>query len=150
MNNISKLPDDYKPFVELIICTNKFLNGVIPINIAGNIPFLVGNGDYPIIWLFGPISKYDNKWREIVSRNQALDKRIRITFSEKDKLTNISFESIILIQVKKVSHWKADVINLELRPLGLNIYGNSNGLNVGTNSIANNLFSNVHTMLSLT
>jgi hypothetical protein len=150
MTKNSKIPNDYKPFPELIICSNSFVNGKIPIEVSGNIPFLVGNGKFPIIWLFGPVSKYEIKWQEIVSNNQALDKRITITFSEKDQIVNVSFGSIILIQVKKISDDKADIINLDLRPLGLNIYGDSNGLNVGTNSFSNNSFSNVNTMLALT
>jgi len=148
-NDKIKLPEDYKPFEQLVICSNSFINGYIPINISGHIPFLVGKGEYPEIWLSMPSSKDGTTWKEVVINNQPVDKNLSIIFSEKDKLINISIGSAILIQVKKTSDERAEIISIDLRPLGLNIYGDINGLYVATNLFQNNSFANAHTMMAL-
>jgi hypothetical protein len=148
-NNKLNLPKDYVPFGELILCSNSFINGFVPIEISGHIPFLIGNGEYPTIWISKPASKDGSIWKDVVIQNKTPDNNISIIFSEKEKLVNISIGSIILIQAKKISNDKAEVMNIDLRPLGLNIYGDIHGLYVATNLFSNNSFSNVYTMMAL-
>ena len=148
-NDKPTLPEDYEPFKELVICSNSFINGYIPINISGHIPFLVGKGEYPTVWISGPASKDGSLWKDIVIKNKTPDDNISIIFSEKDKLVNISIGSAILIQVKKISDERAEIISIDFRLLGLNIYGDINGLYVATNLFQNNSFANAYTMMSL-
>lgn len=146
MNDI-KLPENYIPFPQLIICSNIFNNGKIPIIIKGNIPFLVGNNDNLLIWLSGPLSENNYNWRDYIIKNESLDKRLKINI-ENNSIT-VLFKSTIIIKVIKKSSEIAEIIKLDLRPLGLNIYGNENELIIGKNKFVKNSFIAVETMIAI-
>ena len=58
--------------------------------------------------------------------------------------TVVSFGKTVLLRVEKLSDQKAEVIEMDFRPIGLNIYGDKNGLHVGTNLLAGNTFERSH------
>lgn len=143
------LPKDYIPFGELIICSNHLINVKVPIEFKNNIPLLVGKGRVPLIWLSVPTAQEAKEWKEIVIKNKSIDKRITITSSEENKSTTIKLDNRIIIQVIKHSEEKAEVISLDLRPLGFNIHGDANMLYIGTNKFVNNSFENLWAMMSI-
>jgi hypothetical protein len=51
--------------------------------------------------------------------------------------------------VKKFSETKAVINQLDLRSLGLNIYGTEFGLTIGENKLFANTFENVRTMVGI-
>ena len=143
------LPEGYIPFGELIICSNHLINVKVPIEFKNNIPLLVGKGDVPLVWLSTPTTKEGEDWREIVVKNKSMDKRITIISPEKNKSTTIKAYNCIIIQVIKKSDEEAEVISLDLRPLGFNIHGNANILYFGTNKFVNNSFKNLWAMIGI-
>lgn len=141
------LPEDYMPFPEIVICSNKLINGTIPITISKHIPFLVGFGDIPLIWISGPVSKDGSLWREIVAKNQPIDDRANII--EEDNNISILYDNNIIINVIKLSDNKAEILYLDLRPIGLDIFGDINGLFISKSNLFNNSFKNVFIMIGL-
>ena len=146
-------PKDYIPFKELILCSNKFVNGLIPIEVDGNMPLLVGKGELPLVWLATPL-KFRLKWKYIVVENQSLSSHIKVKISKEDSEIYVIFvkennEETNLLKVKKESDDKAIVTEIDFRPLGLNIHGNDVQLFVGTNTLSNNIFQNVRTMIAI-
>jgi len=150
MNEIRPpLPENYTPYNELIICNNILINVIVPIELNKRIPLLIGKGDIPLVWLSIPATKDASSWQEIVIKNESLNKKIAVITSEKDKSVIIKAGKHIFIHVKKISDEKAEVIGLDLRPLGLNIYGDTKGLYIATYSLSKNTFNNVHTMIGI-
>lgn len=143
------LPEGYIPFGELIICSNHLINVKVPIEFKNNIPLLIGKGDVPLIWLSAPITKEGEDWREIVIKNKSMDEKITVISSEENKLITIKADNYTIIQVIKHSDEKAEVIMLDLRPLGFNIYGDANILHFGTNKFINNSFKNLWAMIGI-
>lgn len=144
-----QFPEGYIPFNELIICSNNFINGKVPIKMKNEIPFLVGKGRIPLVWLYAPTTIDGKNWQEIVIKNQSMSKKIDIASSEQSNSVIIKADENILIEVKKLSDRKAEIVSLDLRLLGLNVYGDTKGVYVGTNLISNNTFNNVHTMIGI-
>jgi len=144
-----KLPVDYIPFRELIICSNHLINGKIPFLVSNNLLFLVGKEDIPLLWISAPASVDGKTWRQLVEKNQALDKRVNLIISKDEAITTVSVGNTIIFHVKKITEDKAEILLLDLRPLGLNIYGDGTGLYIGTNLFSNNTFSNVNVMMVL-
>lgn len=144
-----QLPEGYIPFGELIICSNHLINVKVLIEFKNNIPLLIGKGDVPLIWLSAPITKEGKDWREIVIKNKPMDEKITIIHSEANKSITIKDGDKTIIQVIKHSDEKAEVIMLDLKPLGFNIYGNSNVLHFGTNKFINNSFKNLWAMIGI-
>jgi len=147
--NGPQLPSEYIPFDELVICSNKFINGKIPIKIKNEMPLLVGKGDIPLIWLSAPVTKDGKNWDLIVEKNKAKINKISVIPSAEDRTTKISLSGISIIQVIKTSETKAEIIELDLRPLGLNFHGDRQGFYIGTNLLSNNEFNNVPTMINI-
>ncbi len=146
---LPKVPEGYFPFKELIVCSNQFIRGVVPIRIKSKIPFLVGKGDVPIIWLNAPSAKDGNNWKEVVVKNESLNKKIEVMISKDTVSIATNDKTFTVIKVNKLSYDLAEIIDLDLRPLGLNIYGDKNGLYIGTHSVLNNIFEAAHTMIAM-
>jgi hypothetical protein len=147
--NDIKLPEGYIPFEELTICSNQLINGKVPFQFKDNIPFLVGKGLLPQVWLFAPVTPDGKTWKEIVDSNKSMSDKIAIVLSAETNSVTITVASQTLIHVTKQSEQKAEITSLDLRPLGLNIYGDTNGLHIGTNLLSHNIFNNVHTMVAV-
>lgn len=156
------LPNDYIPFNEIVFCSNLFINGNVLIQIGNDAILLVGNGEVPLIWLKYPTNH--NNWAYIVEKNTPLHKDISIFANNRTttmifNLLNTINDNIIknynldikktIIKVSKISNKKAIIEELDLRPIGLEIYGNNDGLNVATNYLKNNSFVNVDTMIKI-
>jgi len=138
-----KYPNGYIPFEEINLCSNKLTN-VKLIFIVGNIvPLIIGKGDVPLIWL------------------KAFDGRKWISILEMNKSTHILSRSIVVNDLVTVYAGKSSVIKakivdgickvllLDLRPLGLNIYGDEKLLTVGEGEFFNNKFDEVGAMIGI-
>jgi len=143
------LPEGYIPFEELVLCNNYLINVKVPIEFKKKIPLLVGKGDVPLIWLSAPVKKDGRDWQELVIKNKPMNKKITIISSKENKLITIKIDTYTIIQVIKHSNEKAEVIGLDLRPLGFNIHGNANILYFGTNQFVNNHFKNMRAMIGV-
>jgi hypothetical protein len=149
MTDEIKFPVEYVPFKELIICSNIMIDGKVPFTIKMGVPLLVGRGEVPLIWLAVPISKEASDWKYVVEGSQSLDKRYDVISFDEGKSIRIMLDNINLIQVNKISDEKAKITNLDLRPLGINIYGDNSGLFVGTNRMAKNTFNSIFGMVKI-
>lgn len=147
--DLPKLPEEYYPFEELIICGNQFIRGQVPIRIKGKIPFLIGKGNVPLIWLNAPVTKDGHNWQEVIVKNESFNKKINVMISKDTVSILTKGKTFTIIKVNKISDDLAEIIVLDLRPLGLSIYGDSTGLHIGTLSFTNNIFEGVHTMIAM-
>lgn len=141
------MPPEYEAFEELVVCGNRFIKGKILVSINNEIPLIVGKGKVPKIWLSIPASNDGKLWRALVAMNSTKDEKVRVYTDEIKGLTEITLQNVNIIQVIKISEEKAEITNLNLKPFGIAIFGDKNGLYVGTNRLSNNTFNNVHTMV---
>lgn len=147
MKTESKLPKEYSPFQELVVCSNESINGVILLEVNKSIALLVGQGDHPSVWLSVPRADKSGEQVHIVRNNQTLHEGFAVVLPK--NATVVLFGATVLLHVEKLSDQRAEVIELDFRPIGLSIYGDKNGLYVGTNLLADNTFTNVHTMIAI-
>jgi len=146
---VNRLPSDYYPFTELEICSNHFINGKVPIEVAKHIVLLVGKGQQPMIWLSGSMSREGKRFQEVVEKNESLNKAVDVVISAEENSTSVRVGDIIMVQATKASEEKAIVSKLDLRPVGFNVYGDTTELWIGTNRLVSNTFRNVHTMVGI-
>lgn len=145
----TELPKEYLPFEEIEICSNRFINGKILIEVHNHAIILIGKGPQPVIWLSGLISKEGKQLQEIVNKNCSLNKSVDVIISEKNNSTIVKVGDLILLEAAKASESKAIVPKMDLRPIGLNIFGDTKELHVGTNRLINSTFMNTHTMVGI-
>lgn len=140
-NNL--LPTDYEPFDELILCNNRLVNVKIPFEFKDKIPLLIGKGDVPLVWLSSPSPIDPSIWRELVRANIPIDKRIFIDYKEKERLLKVKTQFTTILEVVKHTDSNAEITQIDLKPLGLKIYGDQNSLYFGGNKFSQNNFINL-------
>ena len=141
------LPKDYNPFPKIIICGNTLINVEIPFEVEGKIPFLVGNDGKPKIWLNIP-SAQSGMLQPLIRANRSLHKAVNVKGDGTDKLS-VSVNGKNIINLTKTSDGIPEVDQLDLRPIGLNIFGNSSTLNIGGHKLSGNTFENVRVMIGI-
>ena len=147
MNQRIRLPKEYKPFDQLALCGNTLINVPVPFEVDGYIPLLIGRNQLPKIWLNAPSPKPGLEWTPLVRQNRSLHKAVRLIEQENEIIIKIN--SIEILRVLKISNNSANVVQMDLRPIGLNIYGDKSHLVVGTHQLASNTFQNVYVMIGI-
>jgi hypothetical protein len=145
MSRTPPLPPDYSPYKNLVICGNRLVNGLVPISVSGEIPFLIGKGPEPLIWLN---MMTDTGPRPLMRASQKLHDEVTIQKNEND-VWQIHVRSETVIEFRITGDESAEITKLDLHPLGLAISGDSLGLHVGGSHLLNNTFNNVGTMVAI-
>ncbi|TVP12696.1 hypothetical protein [Shewanella sp. KCT] len=141
------LPDGYVPFGLLKVCSNTLKNGRIPISISGDQPFLVGRGKKPRVWVNQLALNEVGKTKPLVRDNLTLHPQISV--DELDNEVVIKADNEVLIHVVKVTDDEAHIIKLDLRTIGIQIYGDQSELHVVNQTLSNNEFVNVDCMIGV-
>lgn len=148
MPNIKNLPESYKPYDELIICSNKLIDGGFLLLVGEQIPFLAGSGTIPQVWLDAVKAKSDGEFVSVVENSIPKMQSFRAV-GDSNSL-EILLGSLPIVKISQESSLKiAKIEKLDLRPLGFAIFGDDSGLTVGESRFRNNNFSKVHAMISI-
>lgn len=149
MTQEMNLPKEYVPYEALNLCSNVATNYKVPIGAKNYAPILIGKGDSPLIWIAVNNPENSEEWRYIVSMNKSLHPNIKVDVNPNESSVIVSAGNDILLNVVADDLTSARVISIDLRPIGLNIIGSENGLQVGGSQLSNNGFSNVGTVIGL-
>ena len=147
MNQRIRLPKEYKPFDHLTLCSNILINVQVPFEVDGHIPLLIGRNELPKIWLNAPSPKPGFEWTPLVRQNRSLHKAVKLIKSKNEIIIKVN--TIKILRVSKISDNSASVVQMDLRPIGLNIYGDESHLVVGTHQLVSNTFQNVYVMIGI-
>ena len=102
-------------------------------------PFLIGKGNYPLIWINSIPSKPELPSIPLVKENISLHKELKVK-EKKPFSIEVIYKKIIILRVTKLNEEKAEVESLDLTPIGIKIRGDKNGLDIGNNLYKNNSF----------
>ena len=143
----NNIPSEYESFDKLIICSNTLIAFGAIFKIGDIEPIIVGKGlKLPTIWLRAKSNKKD--WVSIVERSVSLNSQIQILDDVNTGSTIIKAQNIIILSAKQNGS-TCVIDNLDLRPLGLDITGNSAYLNVGGSKFSGNTFQGVGTFIGI-
>lgn len=146
------LPSEYRPYPNLVFCSNSFVNGLIPIASGNEYLVLVGQGPSPLVWLKQLVSQSGTlQFRQAVVANRPnpLFDALKVHTDNKSKRTIVEVADLTVLEAVQSSTDTAEVTKLDLHPLGILVRGNVAGLSIGTNDFSHNVFSNARVMLSL-
>ena len=136
-----ELPQNYNPFQEIIFCSNRLVNVAVPILLMENIPIcLIGRGPVPLVWLSGPIEPHAKIWNYVVIGGSPLKSAIDLKTDWETNTVLVKVGPQEVLRAKKLSEDRAVVDLVDFRPLGLNVYGTMEELNVGQNKFIRNHF----------
>lgn len=144
---IDSLPTQYHPFKEIDIGTNRLVDGQVLFSINENAPLLIGTNGIPRIWLSIPADAKGESWQMLVRDNKSLHHKVTVKV-EGDTVT-IDTPNGIVLRVNKENENLARVSQINLRPFGINIYGNEGSLTVMNSNLAGNMFIGVRVMVGI-
>lgn len=133
------LPPTYQPYEQLTLCSNSLIGGGQLIQTGNSFPLLIGKGATPQIWLQAPTDPAGKAFAPLVSASVATHPAVSV-FTEGGALVVYAGGQLVL-RVRQISDQQAEVDELDLRPIGFNIFGNkthliAGGMNMSGNTVA--------------
>jgi hypothetical protein len=125
-------PKGYVPFESINFCSNLLTKPKIIIAADNVAPLIIGVGKVPAIWL----KAYDGKkWISILENNKPTHPLTNSAIVNDTIIVNAGDKTLIRANIVGGI---CNVLYLDLRLIGLNIYGDANGLNIAGNSFTSN------------
>jgi hypothetical protein len=131
-----EFPPEYRPYEQIILCTNSFSNVKYILEIDGHHPLLIGKSDIPEVWIMAPFDNTRKRWGFVVNKNVALHPDVRVTVN-RSGLT-VKAGPTLVLTIGAYDAALVVVTQLDFRPFGMNIVGDSDGLRVGGATLKGN------------
>jgi len=143
----NSLPKNYRPFKTLKICSNTISGGGNLVAVGEVLPLLIGKGEKPKIWLQALANSKNNQFVTIVE--ESISKHPSVKVYEESGYLNVIISEDVILSVKMLSQDSAVVDKLDLRPIGINMHGNSSSLTVGGGTFTGNSMAGGGTLIGL-
>jgi len=141
MITTDNLPANYKPYQNLIFCGNNITGGGHIFAMGKVLPLLVGMGTLPRIWLQAISAPGSKVFISIVDDSKSTHPAVDV-ITDGSKVV-VSVRGKTVLAAESIDEQRAIVSELDFRPLGLNLFGNSSSLNLGGMQMSQNTFSGV-------
>lgn len=139
------LPAAYQPFSKLRIGDNVFEDVQALVTVGGRAPLLIGTGDVPHIWLSIPGSQPEADWFDVIVDN--ISPPAIVLVDARKRLFKVTKDNTVLLSA--ISSLQGLNVNiLDLRPLGLDIFKDDQGLHIMGNILGKNVFHGVPVILA--
>ena len=145
--NINSLPTQYRPFKEIDIGTNRLIDGVVLFSLNNNVPLLIGVNGTPRIWLSIPADPKGETWQALVRDNKSLHQKVVVKIE--GEVVTINTPDGIVLKVRKENENLVKVVQINLRPFGINIHGTEGSLTVMNSNLAGNMFIGAKVMVGI-
>lgn len=147
MKNLAHLNHDYtnaEIYKELVVCSNMLIDTKHIISTSsGWYPLVIRKGIKPRVWLSVKTtpkeydeSKNNEEIIELIADSQI--KHSAVEFSNTKYGFQISINNQIIVEAGNHTPDSLEIIKLDFRPLGMNIYGDHTSLSLGNNSMSRN------------
>ncbi|WP_252959046.1 hypothetical protein [Pseudomonas simiae] len=146
MKKSNKTPKGYFPYSLLSVCGNKLMGGAKILSVGDVFPVLIGKGSKPQIWLMAIASPTDKKFISIVEASISQHSFVHV--EEVGRQIVVKVQGATVLRVEQTGDDQALVSELNMRPLGLNIYGGNSKLEAGGVTFSNNSFSGGGALIS--
>ena len=132
-----QLPDRYTPFKTLYFCSNILRDVLIPIQVNGYPAFLVGRGKHPLLWLAAPVKINDLERTFIVRENVSINPAVHVVVNRRKAEVAIVIGAVRVLVVRVMGN--AGLIDqIDLRPVGLDVWGDKAALHIGGGTFGDN------------
>jgi hypothetical protein len=148
---IGDVPEDYIPYRSVVLCSNTIINLQFLLEVRGFHPFLIGRGVFPYVWMSAPSAPEQGveNWPRVVERSTAKFPVIKIQHSRLTRSLSISINGMRVLQIASYSDDEVVVDQIDLRPLGLLIFGDTAKLTAGGSSYSSNRIEGGRSFLAI-
>lgn len=142
MITLDNIPDSFKPYQNLNFCSNNIIGGGHIFALQRTLPLLIGTGKLsPRIWIQAVASPNSSEFITIVADSISIYPAVKVTNNGMRVIITLHGKTVLIAEASNLQ--KAIVSQIDFRPLGLNIFGDSNSLNLGGTYLSHNTFSSV-------
>lgn len=142
----NNLPASYDPYNIVRLCSNTLEGGAHLFEVSGTLPLLIGQGEQPVVWLSA--STGPGKMVDIVTASKPVHPDVAVTDAFGGTVVMVGSEKVL--SLKELNNNEIEIDFLDLRPIGLNIFGNkTDGLTIGTNKFVGNNFKGIGTFIKI-
>jgi hypothetical protein len=132
----NNLPENYQPYESLTICSNTLLGGGHVVAVGEVLPIVIGKGTKPQIWLQAMSAPNSKEFVSIIE--SSVSKHPAVEVIEEEGAIVVTIQGSKVLVVKADSEKSATVSQLDLRPIGLNLFGNKSSLTAGGSHLSGN------------
>mgnify|MGYP003386740888 CR=1 FL=1 len=143
----NNLPKSYLPYEKLTVCSNTLIGGGHIVAVGDTLPLIIGKGEKPQIWLQAIGNPETKEFVSIVENS--VSKHPIVEVKEISGSVVVSIKGKPILSVRAASENSAVVESIDLRSIGLNLYGNSSSMNVGGGTFSGNTMSGGGTLIGL-
>jgi hypothetical protein len=140
-------PEDYVPYPVVDICGNVLRDVKYIIELKGVHPILIGKGKIPYIWLRSP-SRDFLKWNYMVERSTAVHPAVNISRPGPGRMS-VLISGKNVLDIVKYEQDSIQISSIDLRPIGLNVFGSGDTLQVGGMEFTKNEMQNGRAFIAL-
>lgn len=130
---LGMLPPEYEPYDKLYVCSVEIRARVPFMRYDLGAPLLIGKGVSPRVWMAMTDSQRPSQLVYVLKDNSPFSPQIQVS-AEGGKTVVMTGETV-MCSVTRLNENEASVDILDLRPMGLNIFGDSSLLNIGSNKL---------------
>ena len=141
----NNLPASYKPYETLVICSNSMLGGGHIVAVGEILPLVIGTGEKPQIWLQAIKNPKSKEFIPIIEASVSKHPAVEVLEENGNIVVTIQERKVLV--VREDSPNKAVVNQLDLRPVGLNLFGNETSLTVGNSTFSGNSMAGGGTLI---
>lgn len=135
--------EDLDIYEKLTICSNLLINTVhIFQNQTGWRPLVIRKGKIPRVWLSAMVKGNDNLHTVIDLINDSEPSNDEFSIEKSKYGFQIKYQSKVLVKAGNHDNSSLEIIEIDLRPIGLNIFGDHKSLSLGGNTMSQNTSKN--------
>lgn len=147
INTSSEIPEDAESYGTVVFCSNEIIGGGELISVMGQFPIQIKKGTPPKVWLRRLSDVKNPNLVAIVEATVSKASNVGVLSAFGGVLIVVNGEKVLSVIEREVDKIEIDFI--DLRPLGLKIYGDSEKLNAGGMQLSGNVFSGVGVAFAL-
>ncbi|WP_036220906.1 hypothetical protein [Maritalea myrionectae] len=142
----NSIANSIEPYDTIILCGNKIVGGANLFDISGTIPLQIAKGTPPNIWLKTKLKSGG----ELTFVEDSKSSHPDIEVADIDGKIRVTLGSEKILDLSELDGEVVDIEYLDLRPIGLNIHGDSKaGITVGNSKFVGNTFKGSGTFIGI-
>lgn len=141
MITTENLPKHFKPYQSLSFCSNTISGGGHIFAMGTVLPLLIGVGPTPRVWLQAVATPGGKDFVTVVDDSKPTHPALNVKVDGRKVVVSVQGVAVLTVEAK--DDLSAVVSVVDFRPLGLNVFGNFSGLNLGGMQFSNNTLSGV-------
>ena len=138
MAYVSALPERYSPVGTLDLCSNVFVDVLMPLAIREFPILLIAGGVVPVVWLAAPSAPGSQELGFVVNEGRSANPAIQVRIDSSKRETIVTAGAARLLKDAMTGDDEARVTEMNLRPLGFDVTGSSYGMTIARNKFARN------------